>query len=226
MGIDLFCYNGKDYLLISLRYSEYGELNDTTAETWDLDHRTLLPGYPQSNGMKKAEKSKEDKHLALNVYLPTNMPIDNQGQSPAQMLTYRRLRDGLIWEKTKLRPLVQRKRNWKKQGQEPRKEKNFQKRRSNMVSEEKLKNRRMDKRKICEKNKNPRSYWVKNEKGKIYRQTSWEIKQRKMKKIQEEKKKQKEESKNIQFSDTHLTIAIRRSTPRNSQRNWQIYRKD
>uniref|UniRef100_V9LD47 Uncharacterized protein n=1 Tax=Callorhinchus milii TaxID=7868 RepID=V9LD47_CALMI len=74
---------------------------------------------------KKAEESKEDKHLALLAY--RNTPIDDQGQLPAQMLIFRRLRDGLIRKEAKLRPQIQRKRNWKKQGQEPQKEQTFQK---------------------------------------------------------------------------------------------------
>lgn len=86
------------------------------AQTYEFDHVTSSPGYPQSNGkaenavkiaknlLRKATDAKTDPFLALLSW--RNTPSESMGSSPAQRLFSRRTKTLLPTASTLLRPKV------------------------------------------------------------------------------------------------------------------------
>ena len=103
---DMFAIHGIPKLL----YSDNGPQYDSTmfrdfAKTWDFEHTTSSPRYPQSNGfiernvqtiklvLKKAIQSGTDLQIALLCLRST--PLDHKTPSPAELLYGRKIRSNL-----------------------------------------------------------------------------------------------------------------------------------
>lgn len=87
------------------------------SKTWEFEHITSSPGYPQSNGkaelavksakhlMKKAKKSECDPYLALLDF--RNTPSQHLGSSPVQRLMNRRTKTLLPTKGSLLKPCIE-----------------------------------------------------------------------------------------------------------------------
>ena len=164
----VFSDNGSQYT--SQRFSQF-------TKSWDFDHQTSSPEYPQSNGLaerfvqtvkrilKKAFISGGDPYKAL---LTLNTTANNQNESPASVLMRRTLRTTLptIWQgdrSTEIhQPIIQPQQRGRKLPEIPTN--------TTVRIQSKNKNDQWSKKGVVlTKRAEPRSYDVLNEKGNVIR---------------------------------------------------------
>lgn len=157
------------------------------AKDWNFDINTSSPRYPQANGMaekavgiaksilRKTLHGNQDLFSALLEY--RNLPISGLDVSPAQLLMSRKLRTKIPIVKSQLQPQIREGRDQLKAIQHrvrnhydktACRERVFQENDNVLIRTDKI----WQRGKIVGRHNNPRSYYVKNEKGNVIRRNS------------------------------------------------------